>query len=209
MAHKSVPRVVVKRLPIYLRELYYAAEEGYTYISSQELGQRLSYTAAQIRKDLSTLGEFGKQGAGYPVANLIKELEAVLHVDRVWDVALVGVGDLGHALIHYQGFQPRGFRITLAFDNNPAKIGKQVGDLIIQDVQHLEEEIQRTGIQIGMITTPASAAQEIADRLVSAGVRGILNYAPVHLKVPPEVEVEYIDPVIHLQRMTFFLGDRG
>ncbi len=207
MADKSVPRVVVKRLPIYLRELYYAAEEGYTYISSQELGQRLGYTAAQIRKDLSTLGEFGKQGAGYPVSSLIKELEAILHVDRVWEVALVGVGDLGHALIHYQGFQTRGFRIVLAFDNHPAKIGQQVGDLVIRDVRHLEEDIRQAGIRIGMITTPAAAAQEIAERLVSAGVRGILNYAPVHLKLPPEVEVEYIDPVIHLQRMTFFLGD--
>lgn len=206
MAHKSVPRVVVKRLPIYLRELYYAAEEGYTYISSHELGQRLGYTAAQIRKDLSTLGEFGKQGAGYPVAGLIKELEAILHVDRIWEVALVGVGDLGHALIHYQGFHPRGFRIVLAFDNDPAKIGQRVGDLIIHDVQNLENEIRQAGIQIGMITTPASAAQEVAQRLVKAGVRGILNYAPVHLNLPSDIEVEYIDPVIHLQRMTFFLG---
>lgn len=206
MEHKHVPRVVVKRLPIYLRELYYAAEEGYTYISSQELGQRLGYTAAQIRKDLSTLGEFGKQGAGYPVASLIKELETILHVNLTWDVALVGVGDLGHALIHYQGFHPRGFRIVLAFDNNPAKIGKLVGDLVVHDVQYLEEEIRQAGIRIGMITTPASAAQEIAERLVEAGVRGILNYAPVHLNLPADIEVEYIDPVIHLQRMTFFLG---
>lgn len=207
MAHKHVPRVVVKRLPIYLRELYYVAEEGYTYISSQELGQRLGYTAAQIRKDLSTLGEFGKQGAGYPVTSLIEELEAILHVDHTWDVALVGVGDLGHALLHYQGFHSRGFRIALAFDNNPAKIGQRVGDLIVHDVRDLEKAIRQANIRIGMIATPAVAAQEIAKRLVAAGVRGILNYAPVHLNLPADVEVEYIDPIIYLQRMTFFLGE--
>ncbi len=205
MARKPVPRVVVNRLPIYLRALYYAAEEGRTYISSQELGERLGYSAAQIRKDLSMLGEFGKQGAGYPIANLIKELEGLLHVDHTWDVVLVGVGDLGHALIHYQGFEPRGFRIAMAFDNNPAKIGQQVGHLIIRDAERLVEEVREAGIQIGMITTPASAAQRVAERLVEAGVRAILNYAPINLNLPEGIEIQYIDPVVHLQRMTFFL----
>ena len=205
MARKPVPRVVVNRLPIYLRALYYAAEEGRTYISSQELGERLGYSAAQIRKDLSMLGEFGKQGAGYPIANLIKELEGLLHVDHTWDVVLVGVGDLGHALIHYQGFEPRGFRIAMAFDNNPAKIGQQVGHLIIRDAERLVEEVREAGIRIGMITTPASAAQRVAERLVEAGVRAILNYAPINLNLPEGIEIQYIDPVVHLQRMTFFL----
>ncbi len=205
MARKPVPRVVVGRLPVYLRALYYAAEEGRTYISSQEMAERLGYSAAQIRKDLSMLGEFGKQGAGYPVANLIKELEALLHVDRTWDVVLVGVGDLGHALIHYQGFEPRGFRIAMAFDNNPAKIGQRVGPLTIRDVHHLVAEVRQAGIRIGMITTPASAAQDVAEQLVEAGVQAILNYAPINLNLPEGIEVQYIDPVIHLQRMTFFL----
>ncbi len=207
MPRKPVPRVVVNRLPVYLRALYYAAEEGMTYISSQELASRLGYSAAQIRKDLSTLGEFGKQGAGYPVANLIKELERLLHVDRTWDVVLVGVGDLGHALIHYQGFEPRGFRIALAFDNDPQKIGQRVGPLTIRDAAHLEEEVRAAGIRIGMITTPASAAQEVAERLVAAGVQAILNYAPINLTLPKGIEIQYIDPVVHLQRMTFFLED--
>ena len=139
------------------------------------------------------------------MANLIKELERLLHVDRTWDVVLVGVGDLGHALIHYQGFEPRGFRIALAFDNDPQKIGQRVGPLTIRDAAHLEEEVRAAGIRIGMITTPASAAQEMAERLVAAGVQAILNYAPINLTLPEGVEIQYIDPVVHLQRMTFFL----
>ena len=202
----DIPPVVVGRLPLYLRTLCYAQQEGLTTISSHELGRRLGISAAQIRKDLSMFGEFGKQGTGYPVAALIRQLRRILHVDRVWDMALVGVGALGRALLYYQGFAKRGFRIALAFDNDPHKIGRRVGPFVIQDVARLEEAIRVADIRLGMIATPASAAQEIADRMVSAGVRGILSYAPIHLQLPPEVKVEYIDPVIYLQRMTFYLG---
>lgn len=205
MPPKEAPRVAVNRLPLYLRLLYRAREEGRDFISSQELGERLGYTAAQVRKDFSYFGEFGKQGTGYPVAELIQRLEQLLQVDRTWDIALVGVGDLGHALARYQGFAQRGFRIAMLFDNDPRKIGTTVGHLLIRDAAKMEEDIRAAGIRIAIITTPARAAQQVADRLVAAGVRAILNYAPITLQVPPEVQVQYIDPVIHLQRMTFYL----
>ncbi len=205
MRERQVPKVVVNRLPLYLRLLYRAREEGMDFISSQELGARLGYTAAQVRKDFSYFGEFGKQGTGYPVNDLITRLEHILQVDRTWDMALVGVGDLGHALARYQGFARRGFRVVMLFDNDPRKIGTIVGHLLIRDAAKMEEDIRQAGIQIAVITTPASAAQQVADRLVSAGVRAILNYAPITLRVPEGVQVQYIDPVVHLQRMTFYL----
>ncbi len=206
MAKKpEIPHVVVSRLPIYLRALEHARQEGLTCISSQELGERLSISSAQIRKDLSMFGEYGKQGRGYPVDALIHALRQHLHVDRVWDVVLVGVGDLGHALARYKGFAERGFRIAMAFDKDPAKIGTTAGDLTVEDIRLLARRVQEAGIKIGMIATPAAAAQEVANLLVFAGVRAILNYAPIHLTVPNDVRVEYLDPVIPLQRMTYYL----
>ncbi len=206
MNPENIPAVVVGRLPLYLRTLCYAQQEGLTHISSHELGRRLGLSAAQIRKDLSLFGEFGKQGTGYPVAALLRQLRAILHVDRVWDMALVGVGALGRALLHYQGFARRGFRIALAFDNDPHKIGQRVGSFVVQDVARLETAVREAAIRLGMIATPASAAQSIADRMVAAGIRGILSYAPIHLQLPPEIHIQYIDPVIYLQRMTFYIG---
>ncbi len=202
---RQIPHIVVSRLPIYLRALEHALAEGLTCISSQELSERLGVSAAQIRKDLSMFGEYGKQGRGYPVEALIAALRSHLHVDKVWDVVLVGVGDLGHALARYKGFAERGFRITMAFDKDPAKIGTRAGDLVVEDIRTLARRVQEAGIQIGMIATPAAAAQEVANALVFAGVRAILNYAPIHLTLPEDVRVEYLDPVIPLQRMTYYL----
>ncbi len=205
MDKSKIPHVVVSRLPIYLQALEHAQQEGLTCISSQELSERLGVSAAQIRKDLSMFGEYGKQGRGYPVAALANALRGHLQVDKVWDVVLVGVGDLGHALARYKGFMHRGFRIAMAFDRDPEKIGSQAGDLIVEDIRTLARRVQEAGIKIGMIATPASAAQEVANMLVFAGVKAILNYAPIHLTVPDDVRVEYLDPVIPLQRMTYYL----
>jgi redox-sensing transcriptional repressor len=202
---RQIPHIVVSRLPIYLRALEHARAEGLTCISSQELSERLGVSAAQIRKDLSMFGEYGKQGRGYPVEALVTALRSHLHVDKVWDVVLVGVGDLGHALARYKGFAERGFRITMAFDKDPAKIGSRAGDLVVEDIRTMARRVQEAGIQIGMIATPAAAAQEVANALVFAGVRAILNYAPIHLTLPDDVRVEYLDPVIPLQRMTYYL----
>ncbi|HPV08863.1 MAG TPA: redox-sensing transcriptional repressor Rex, partial [Aggregatilineales bacterium] len=144
----------------------------------------------------------------YTVSTLIAELQRILHVDREWEVALVGVGDLGRAIAHYGGFAHRGFCITHLFDNDPNKIGEKINNLVIQPVSELKETIKKAGIRIAMITTPADSAQEIANELVEAGVGAILSYAPVTLSVPKHVRVQYIDPVLHLQRMSYYLNDR-
>ncbi len=204
---KPIPDIIISRLPIYLRALSHLQEQGYQTTSSKELGEKIGISPAQIRKDLSQFGEFGKQGTGYNVAFLIEKLKGILKVDRVWDVAVIGMGDMGHALARYQGFANRGFRVAMVFDNDPAKIGERVGDFIIQDAREMVTIIRQAGIRVAMICVPASAAQEVADQLVEAGVRAILNYAPISLSVPPGVRVQYIDPAIGLQRMTYYLED--
>lgn len=201
----EVPDIVVSRLPLYLRALNFLAEDGVETISSAELAQRLGISSAQIRKDLSFFGEFGKQGTGYNVEFLRKKIKEILNLTRIWDVVLVGAGDLGHALVHYGGFLGQGFRISLVFDNNPQKIGQEIAGLIIQPANRMKELIRQHGIQIAIIAVPASAAQKVTDELVAAGVRAILNYAPITLKVPPDVHVQYIDPVTRLQHMTYYL----
>ncbi|HJX41226.1 MAG TPA: redox-sensing transcriptional repressor Rex [Anaerolineales bacterium] len=200
-----VPDIVVGRLPLYLRALSQMLEEGKTITSSQELGERLGISSAQIRKDLSQFGEFGKQGTGYSITYLTEQLRLILKVDRLWDVALVGVGDLGRAVANYAGFQHRGFRIAAMYDNDRAKIGKQVGPFVIEDSAGLVVQVRRKGIHVAMLAVPAAAAQEVTDRLVEAGIHAILCYAPTSIAVPDRVKVQYIDPVLHLQRMTYHL----
>jgi redox-sensing transcriptional repressor len=205
MEDKSVPNIVVGRLPLYLRTLQLMNLEGRRVTSSQELGERLGISAAQIRKDLSQFGEFGKQGTGYNIDFLTDQLRQILHVNKVWDVAVVGIGDVGHALARYQGFANRGFRIVLLFDNNTQKIGTKVDGFIIQDLSNLVSQIQTAGVQIAMLSVPVDQAQLVSNLLVQAGVRSILNYAPINISVPSGVRVQYIDPVLHLQRMTYYL----
>jgi redox-sensing transcriptional repressor len=205
MDDKSVPNIVVGRLPLYLRTLQLMFQEGRRVTSSQELGERLGISAAQIRKDLSQFGEFGKQGTGYSIDFLTDQLRSILHVNKVWDVAVVGIGDVGHALARYQGFSNRGFRIVLLFDNNPQKIGTHVGEFIIQDLSTLVSQIRSAGVQISMLSVPVDQAQLVTNLLVEAGVKSILNYAPINISVPIGVRVQYIDPVLHLQRMTYYL----
>jgi redox-sensing transcriptional repressor len=204
----AIPDIVVGRLPVYLRALTAMAREGKAITSSQELGARLGLTPAQIRKDLSHFGEFGKQGLGYNIPFLTDQLRHILKVDHLWGVVLVGAGDLGRALANYQGFQERGFEIQKVFDCNPAKIGTTLGRFVIQDVAQLVPSLLESGIRIAMLAVPAPAAQEVSQHLVEGGVRAILNYAPTTLSVPSGVFVQNIDPAIHLQRMTYYLpGD--
>lgn len=205
MPQLGIPDIVVGRLPIYLRALNFLAAEGREITSSQELGDRLGISSAQIRKDLSHFGEFGKQGTGYEIQFLREQLLRILQVDRLWEVVLIGAGDLGHALVHYGGFEGRGFRIIAVFDNNPSKIGEKLGNLTIQDVSQLGDVVRAHKIQLAIIATPASAAQPVVEALVGAGIRAILNYAPITVTVPSGIKVQYIDPVSHLQRMTFYL----
>lgn len=205
MVNKPIPDIVIGRLPIYLRSLTRMLEQGRQVTSSQELGERLGISAAQIRKDLSQFGEFGKQGTGYNIEFLAKKIQEILQVDRVWEVAVVGAGDVGHAVANYGGFQHRGFRITRIFDNDPAKIGTTFNNIEVMDIERMADEIRKAGIQVAMLTVPAGVAQDVVDILVDAGIKAILNYAPVNLSVPAGVRVQYIDPAVHLQNMTYYL----
>lgn len=205
MATNEVPDIVIGRLPIYLRALTLLDEAGKEFTSSQELGQRLGIGSAQIRKDLSHFGEFGKQGTGYEIKYLREQILKILHVDRTWPVALVGFGDLGQAIARYGGFAAEGFSIKAIFDDDAAKIGQTVGEQVVQDVALLSEAITAEKIKIAIIAVPAAVAQEVADKLIEAGVKAILSYAPITLTIPDPVRIQYIDPVNHLQRMTYYL----
>jgi redox-sensing transcriptional repressor len=205
MEDKFIPDIVIGRLPLYLRTLQRMSLEGRQVTSSQELGERLGISAAQIRKDLSQFGEFGKQGTGYNIPFLSDQLLQILHVGSVWDVAVVGAGDVGHALARYLGFTDRGFRVVMVFDSDPNKIGINIGNVTVQDVRELIPRMKEKKITIAMLAVPSAQAQDVSDLLVEAGVKAILNYAPININVPPGVRVQYIDPVIHLQRMTYYL----
>ena len=205
MRYHKIPDETVRRLPIYLRGLMVSADQGHEHISSQLLADSVGVDAWQIRKDLSQFGEFGKQGTGYDIAFLIGQLREILKVERVWDVAVVGMGDMGHALARYQGFSDRGFRVALVFDNDPAKIGAQVGNFVVRDMHEIVGAIRNSGIRLAMLCVPAQVAQEVTDLLVEAGVKAILNYAPISLSVPAGIRVQYLDPSIGLQRMTYYM----
>jgi len=205
MENSQVPDIVVARLPLYLQTLKTLESEGAFNTSSKDLGQKLGISAAQIRKDLSHFGEFGKQGTGYSIKYLKRCLEEILHVDKTWDMALIGVGFLGHAIVNFQGFYNQGFKIKCVFDSDHNKIGQTVAGFEITDIEDLEATIRKNKIRVAMITVHAENAQEVADKLINAGVKSILNYAPVVLKVPPGIQVQYINPIIELQHMTYYL----
>lgn len=205
MASNQAPDIVVGRLPIYLRALTFMAEEGQEITSSQELSRKLGISSAQIRKDLSHFGEFGKQGTGYEIAYLRDQLKRILHVERTWPVALVGYGDLGHALANYGEFVPKGFDIVAVFDNDPKKIGQHVAGKEVMAVSELPRVVREKGIKVAIMALPSSAAQQIADILVESGIKAILNYAPINITVPPDVQVQYLDPAVQLQHMTYYL----
>jgi redox-sensing transcriptional repressor len=202
---QTIPDIIVSRLPVYLRALQHMQNQGQPTTSSQQLGERLGISAAQIRKDLSQFGGFGKQGTGYNIAFLVARLNEILNVERTWDLAIVGMGDMGHALARYSGFKNRGFRVVMVFDNDPAKIGTQAGNFTIHDVANMVSELRQAGVKIAMLCVPASAAQDVANKLVEAGVKAILNYAPISLNMPPDIRVQYLDPSIGLQRMAYYL----
>jgi redox-sensing transcriptional repressor len=205
MDQKIIPDIVVGRIPIYLRALQRMAQGGAHLTSSQELSERLGISAAQIRKDLSQFGEFGKQGAGYHIEYLVEQLRQILKVDRVWDMVVVGAGDIGSAIARYQGFADRGFEVTHIFDISPDKIGTTVGSFVVQNFAAMVDLISRENIQVAMVAVPASHAQAVVDELVKAGVKAILNYAPINIYVPEGVRIQHTDPVTHLQRMTYYL----
>jgi redox-sensing transcriptional repressor len=201
----EIPEVVINRLPVYARALAALALEGETVVSSQALGERLDVTPAQIRKDLSYFGRFGKQGRGYNVQSLLARLREILGLDRQWRVCVVGVGRLGQAIVEYGGFEPQGFQIVAAFDADPAMTGNRVGNTTIRDAGELEGFLRSHHVDIGVVAVPSHAAQQVVEQLVKFGIKAILNYAPITPHVPQDVAIRHIDPVLAMQSMTFYI----
>ncbi|MFN0146376.1 MAG: redox-sensing transcriptional repressor Rex [Dehalococcoidia bacterium] len=204
----EIPEVVINRLPVYARALSDLAADGQTVVSSQTLGERLDVTPAQIRKDLSYFGRFGKQGRGYHVQGLLTKLREILGLDRKWRVCLVGVGRLGQAIAEYGGFEPQGFQIVAVFDSDQASVGKRVSNVAVRHASELDTFLRANPVDIGIVAVPAHAAQLVVDRLVNAGIQAILNYAPMAPHVPKGVTIRHIDPVLAMQSMTFYIKQR-
>lgn len=206
MTHKRrVAEAVVARLSTCCRALDELDRERVEIISSDELGERAGYSAAQIRKDLSSFGEFGKAGKGYYVKELKETICQILGIDRTWNVALAGAGNLGSALLAYPGFKERGFKIVAVFDNDLRKIGKKWQDVILRDISEMREQVKEQDIQIGIIAVPAEAAQEVADILVLSGIRAILNFAPTRIVIPEGMELRTADLSRELECLSYFL----
>jgi redox-sensing transcriptional repressor len=203
---EAPPDVVIRRLPLYARSLRYLLQEGTASVSSQDLGARINVTAAQIRKDLSYFGEFGKQGIGYDVEKLLNQIEDILGLHQEWHVALVGIGHLGEAIARYEGFRSQGIKITALFDADPAKVGQLHNDMPTRSQQSMVQAIRELTIRMAIIAVPAIHAQGVADQLVQAGVKAILSYAPTVVQVPDDVWVRYIDPVAIIHSMTYYLA---
>ncbi len=203
---QEVPEVVILRLPLYVRALTSLQNQGSEVVSSQQLGRLLQMTPAQIRKDLSYFGRFGKQGRGYSVEYLLNGLRQILGLDREWLACVVGVGRVGGAFISYPGLSPEGFKIVAAFDNDPGQIGKVYDSLTVQPISDMASTIQSRGISIAVLTVPVGVAQEVVDQLVACGIKAILNYAPLSPQVPPTVKIRSVDPVLSLQSMTYYLA---
>lgn len=206
MPAKRVPDIVIARLPLYLRALSAMQAGGKEFTSSQEIAEWLGISSAQIRKDLSHFGEFGKQGTGYSVLGLQEKLREILNVEREWPVIIIGAGHIGSAVASYPGFTHRGFRVCAVFDSDRDKIGASVGIYEVTDVHELPQFVRENDVRLAMIAVPADAAQQVADLAIQAGITAILNYAPINLIVPEHVRVENIDPVLHLQHMTYYLS---
>jgi redox-sensing transcriptional repressor len=210
MAHaRRIPEATVARLPLYLRVLGEAAAERTTTISSEVLAARAGVNAAQIRKDLSYLGSYGTRGVGYDVVYLVRQINRQLGLDDDRRVAIVGAGNLGHALASYGGFPARGFTVVAAFDSDAAKVGSRLGTAVVSPVSTMAEVIREKEVEIAIITTPATAAQGVADVLVAGGVGSILNFAPTTVTVPPTVALRQVDLGIELQILSFYQQQVG
>jgi redox-sensing transcriptional repressor len=201
---RSIPEATVGRLPVYLRALVDIAETGQTTVSSEHLAEAAGVNSAKVRKDLSHLGSYGTRGVGYDVAYLIHQVRRELGLTQHWAIVIAGIGNLGQALANYRGFAERGFRVAALVDVDAAKTGKRVGDLEIHHLDDLQALVSEHDIAIGVITTPAAAVQEVTDRMVAAGIRSILNFAPAVIQVPPGVSVRKVDLAIELQILAFY-----
>jgi len=201
---RHIPEATVTRLPVYLRSLLEVAATGTATISSETLAEMAGVNAAKVRKDLSYLGSFGTRGVGYDVQYLLFQMSAELGLNQERPVLIVGVGPLGRALANYRGFGERGFPVGALIDADPAKVGERIGDLVVRGMDDLDDVVRTTGVAIGVIATPAHAAQEVADALVAAGVRAILNFAPAMVSVPDDVSLRKVDLAVELQILSFY-----
>ena len=201
----SISKATVDRLPRYYRCLRQLTDEGVEIASSEELGRRLAINPEQIRKDLAFFGQFGKKGVGYYVAELKESIGNILGLDHHWSVAIIGMGHLGAALANYQGIARLGFHLVAIFDVNPVVIGTRVGERRVEDIAYLAEIIAERDVQIGVIAVPAAHAQDVADQLVAAGIRGIWNFAPIKLQVPPNVPFVSEDLSVGLSSLSYYL----
>jgi redox-sensing transcriptional repressor len=200
---EPIPNPAVRRLSLYLRQLEAFRRKERRTISSKQLGESLNLTDAQVRKDLAYFGQFGHPGIGYRVDDLIAQLKKILGTDRTWSVMLVGAGNIGRALCSYRGFNSKGFKLVAVFDNDPGKVGKKLGAFTIQPFDELAATVSKHEIKLAIIAVPADAAQDVADKLVAAGVRGILNFAPCSLDVPKDVSVNSVDVAVALEQLSF------
>ncbi|HZM54658.1 MAG TPA: redox-sensing transcriptional repressor Rex [Acidimicrobiales bacterium] len=205
-SRRRIPEATVARLPVYQRILEELLRSGTTTVSSELLASAAQVNAAKVRKDLSLLGSFGTRGAGYDAAFLIEQIDRRLGLDRIWPVVIAGIGHLGRALARSQGFAARNFKVAALLDSDPAIIGERVDGVVVRHPDDLPEIAGEEPLAIGVITTPASAAQRVADQMVGAGVRSILNFAPRVLEAPPDVLLRYVDLSIELQVMSFYLS---
>jgi len=205
---RKISDSTVRRLALYLRFLEQSAAQGLTTISSADLAQRGGTTPAQVRKDLSFFGSFGKRGLGYSVPELAGRIRDILGLKRKHRVVLVGAGKMGGALLHYQGFRQHGFDVAAIYDRDPKKVGSRWNGLVVRDIRHMEVDLKKEPVEIAILVTPAEAAQEVADRLVRAGVKAILNFAPVQLHVPQDVAVKTVNMALELETLSFALAHR-
>ena len=211
MAGKTKKRIsesTIRRLSLYLRALSLLQKEGVETVSSKELASREKLTPAQVRKDLSFFGSFGTRGLGYPVSELRSQIAGILGIDRPWRVGLFGVGNIGSALVSYKEFVRQGFEIVRLFDNDQRKIGSNHKGIVVSDTAHLEQEIKDAGIEIAIIAVPATVAQYIVDDIVAAGIKAILNFAPINLKVPPDVYLRNENMSMELEYLSFAMVNK-
>ncbi len=207
----AVPKPVAVRFPLYLRQLEEYEADGVALVSSRQLGEKLGASAAQVRKDLACFGHFGRPGVGYPVRELVEQIKRIIGLDHCWRVALVGAGNLGRALCRYKGFVEKGFEILAVFDKDQSKIGKHIGGKDIRPMSEFACTVRSERIELGVIAVPAREAQTVAEQMVKAGIRGVLNFAPVRLAVPQGITVCAVDLAVELQQLSFSLksGERA
>lgn len=205
MKERSIPKETIERLPLYLRCLEKIIDDGEVNISSDNFSEKLNLNSAQVRKDLSYFGDFGTRGVGYETETLAQKIRSILHLNKKWGMALAGAGNIGSALLTYQGFNERDFEVKIAFDKNPELIGKEINGVRIENAENMEQCIKEEKIKLGIITVPADSAQAVANDMIDAGVEGILNFAPTLLDLPKEIQLAQVDITKKLEQLVYYL----